>query len=262
MPGVALISIFKFLSLAGSGATALRLSINGLYRQYRIFFTYIVFRLANGIWPIFLDTQSRLYMRFWVVTEPIVLILNVLMVLELYRLILNRYPGIYSLSRTFLYVGVPLSVTVSAITLLPKITPQSSQHSRILPYYFAAERGIDLSLAIFILLILVFMAVFRVPLSRNVRIHAGVFSVYFLAGSMALLTRTLFGLRVGDLVNLLLTGTSCGCILAWFFLLDPRGESLPAPASPAEPAKEERILVHLDALNRTLSRASRQISAN
>ena len=263
MPGVALISVFKYLSLAGSGAAALKLGANGLYRHYRIFFAYLLFRVPNGIWPILLGTESRWYERCWVFTEPVVLLFNVLMVSELYRLILDKYPGIYSLGRTFLYVGVPLSVTISAITLLPKITRQTSQHSQVLPYYFAAERGIDLSLAIFILLILVFLAVFRVPLARNVRIHAAVFSVYFLAGSMALLVRTLFGLRVGDLVNLLLTGASCGCILAWLFLLNPRGESLPAKEAISTGAlKEERILVHLDALNRTLSRASRQISAN
>jgi hypothetical protein len=45
-------------------------------------------------------------------------------------------------------------------------------------------------------------------------------------------------------------------------LLSPKGESLPSPVPALSPAGEEqRILVHLEALNRTLLNASRKVAA-
>jgi len=257
MPGIALVSILKAIALLGSGLTAVRLFHNGLYRRYRVFFAYVIFRVPNGIWPFFLDTRSAQYLHFWIFTEAVLWVFYILLGLELYRLVLEKYKGIYTLGRGFLYVGVIVAVSVAVATLIPKINPQTPQRSLILPYFFAVERGIDLSLMIFIVLLLGFLAVFHVPLSRNVRIHAAVYSVYFLSNTVVFLLRSLFGLHLGDQVNMVLMATSSACIVAWLFLLNPEGESLLPPRPSASPLEEERILVHLDALNRTLMRAAR-----
>ena len=47
-------------------------------------------------------------------------------------------------------------------------------------YVLATERGIETALAIFIILMLCFLSFFPVKLSRNVRVHALVFSIFFL----------------------------------------------------------------------------------
>ena len=208
-----------------------------------------------------MDSKTSVYVLWWAITGAIVWVFYVLLVFELYRLVLDEYKGIYTLGRRFMYLGVAVSITISALSLIPKINPQTPQRSRILPYFLAAERGIDFSLAIFILLILLFLAVFRVPLARNVKIHAAVYSVYFLSNTLVFLLRSVFGLRMINQVDLLLMATSSGCLIAWLFLLSPKGETLPSPV-PAGPAGEEqRILVHLEALNRTLLNASRKVAA-
>lgn len=259
---VELVSILKAVSLLGSALTALRLFNNGLYLRYRIFFAYVVFRVPNGTWPFFLDNKSNNYLLWWMITEAVLWVFYVLLVSELYRLVLDKYQGIYTLGRRFMYFGVVLAVAMSGLSLIPKINPQLPQRSRILGYFVAAERGIDFSLAIFILLILLFMAIFRLPLARNVRIHAAVYSVYFLSNTLVFLLRNLFGLRMHDQVNLLLMAASCGCLVLWLLLLSPKGESLPSPVPALSPAGEEqRILVHLEALNRTLLNASRKVAA-
>jgi hypothetical protein len=258
MLSVTLVSILKLLSLIGSALTAAKLFQNGLYRRYPVLFAYVIFRVPNGTWAFFVDPKTSAYQQWWVVTGAIVWVFYVLLIFELYRLVLEKYKGIYTLGRRFMYLGVAVAVAISALSLLPKINPQTPQRSRILPYFIAAERGIDFSLAIFILLILLFLAVFRVPLARNVRIHATVYSVFFLSNTLVFLLRTVFGLRMKDEVDLLLMATSSGCLIAWLFLLSPKGETLPAPVRAAGPGEEQRILVHLEALNQTLLTASKK----
>jgi hypothetical protein len=261
MLSVTLVSILTIVSLLGSALTAAKLFHSGLYRCYPVFFAYIVFGVPNGIWPFFVDSRTTAYLLWWTVTGAISWVFYVLLVLELYRLVLDKYKGIYTLGRRFMYLGVAVAVTISALSLIPKINPQTPQRSRILPYFNAAERGIDLSLAIFILLLLLFLAVFSVPLARNVRIHAAVYSVFFISNTLVFLLRSRFGLRMQNQVDLLLTATFCGCLIAWLFLLSPKGETVPTPVRAVSPGEEQRILVHLEALNRTLLKSSRKVPA-
>lgn len=258
MSSIALVTILKVISIAGSALTAAMLFHNGLYRRYPVFFAYVIFRVPNGIWTFFLNSKTSIYMLWWMVTGVVLWIFYVLLVLELYRLVLEKYKGIYTLGRRFLYFGVVLSVIISALSLIPKINPRTPQRSRILPYFMATERGLDFSLAIFILLLLLFLALLRVSLGRNVRIHAAVYSIYFLSNTMVFLLRTVFGLRMADRADLMLMVPSCGCLIAWMFLLSPKGESVPIPAQ-IRPGDEQRILVHLDALNQSLLKASKQV---
>jgi len=262
MLSVALVSILKFVSLFGSALTAARLFQSGLYRQYPIFFAYVIFRVPNGTWAFFLGPKTNAYLLWWTVTGVLGWVFYLLLVLELYRLVLDKYKGIYTLGRRFVFLSVAVAVTISALSLIPKINPQTPQRSRILPYFLAAERGIDFSLAIFILLLLLFLAVFRVPLARNVQIHAAVYSIYFLSNTFVFLLRSVFGLRLKDQLDVLVMATSCGCLIAWLVLLSPKGESVPVPAGPVSRGEEQRILVHLEALNRTLLKASQGPTAN
>ena len=148
-----------------------------------------------------MDVSSGLYQRVWVLTEPIEVVFYVLMVVELYKLVLEKYKGLYSLGRWALYLSLAISVGISAITLLPRIKPSMAQRSKIMFYVLATERGIHTALAIFIILILGFLSFFPVKLSRNVRVHALVFSIFFLSSTFVLLMRSLFGLRLADEVK-------------------------------------------------------------
>jgi hypothetical protein len=252
MPSVALVSFLKVISLLGPVLIAGKLFRSGLYRRYPVFFAYFLFRVPNAIWPFFLDNNSNIYLHFWIVTEPVFWIFNILLVSELYRLVLEKHKGIYSLGRWFLYLGTGVSVTISALSLIPKIKPEMPQASRIIGYHFAAERGIDFSLAIFILLILLFLAVFHVPLVRNVKVHSAIYSVYFLSNTIGLLLRSIFGLRSKVEVDLLFMAASCGCMIAWLLLLNPKGEEVRSRAPTVDPGAETRLLHHLNSLNRTL----------
>jgi hypothetical protein len=256
MTGVVLVSCLKAVLLLGSVLMVLKLYRTGLYRRYPIFFAFFIFRIPNSIWPLFLAVSSPLYLKVWVLTEPIELGFYVLMVVELYKVVLEKYKGLYSLGRWALYFSLAISVTVSAISLLPRITPSLPQPSKIMFYGMATERGIHTGLAIFIILILCFLSFFPVKLSRNVRVHALVFSIFFLSSTFMLLMRSLFGLRMADELNTVLMGITAASVVAWLALLRTAGEdSRSAPVLYGQ-EHESRLLAHLDSLNAVLLRAS------
>jgi hypothetical protein len=178
------------------------------------------------------------------------------MVRELYHLILRKYRGIFTLGRWAMYVSVVVAVLTSTISLLPKITPAMPQSSRMMGYILAVERGVDLSLALFILVMLGFLTLYPIPLPRNVMVHAVVYSVFFLSNTLGVLLRVILGMRLKDEVNIFLMGISTVCILAWFLLLNAKGEEVRVNLPWISSEQEQRLLEQLDALNATLLKAS------
>jgi hypothetical protein len=256
MTGAALVSCLKAVSLLGSLLMVLHLYRTRLYRHYPIFFAFFIFRVPNSIWPFFLEVSSNLYQQVWILTEPIEFGFYVLMVVELYKLVLEKYKGLYTLGRWALSFSLALSVTISAISLLPRINPSMPQRSKIMFYVLATERGIQTGLAIFIILILCFLSLFPVKLSRNVRMHALVFSIFFLSNTFVVLMRSLFGLRMAHEVNTLLLGITAMSVVAWLSLLRVAGEDSNPEGTPLGADHESRLLIHLDSLNAALLRTS------
>jgi hypothetical protein len=254
MTSAALVSSLKAVLLLGSALMVLKLYCSGLYHRYPIFFAFFIFRIPNTIWPFFLETSSPLYQKVWVLTEPIEFGFYVLMVVELYKLVLEKYKGLYSLGRWALYLSLVISVSISAITLVPRIKPTMPQRSRIMFYVIATERGIQTGLALFIILILCFLSLFPVRLSRNVRVHALVFSIFFLSTTFVLLMSSLFGMHLLDVVNISLMGVTAASLVAWLTLL--RAEEEDPVRAPFKPEHESRLLAHLDSLNTALLRTS------
>jgi hypothetical protein len=256
MTSAVLVSGLRAVLLLGSVLMVLKLYSTGLYRHYPIFFAFFIFRIPNSIWPLFLDVSSNLYLHVWVLTDPIGLGFYVLMVVELYKLVLEKYKGLYSLGRWALYVSLAISLSISAISLLPRIKPRMPQSSKIMAYVLATDRGIDTALAIFIVLILCFLSFFPVKLSRNVRMHALIFSIFFLSNTFVLLMRNLFGMRLGNEINTLLMAITAASVVAWLTLLRTAGEDARLAPVPIGQQHESRLLAHLDTLNAALLRAS------
>jgi hypothetical protein len=258
MTSAALGSFLQVLSLLLSVAMAAKLFTTGLYQRYRVFFFYFLFRVLNTSSPLLFDTNSDTYAYIWAWSEPFVLLFYILVVIELYRLVLERYPGLYTAGRWAMYASVAISVTISVLSLLPKLTPATPQHTRKLAYFFVTERGVDTALAVFIILLLLFLSRYPIKLSRNARVHAVIYCVFFLSNTLGLLMRGLFGMRVADTVNTAFTMINVGSVLAWLILLSPAGEEVHAPQKRVASDHERRLLTQLDTLNATLLRVSRQ----
>jgi hypothetical protein len=257
MPVATLAHLIQVVSFFGSVLVAFRLYTSGLYRQYPVFFAYFLFRIPDSIWPLLLSSRSNTYFYLWIATEPFTWIFQVLVVLELYRLILSKHRGLYTLGRWAMYVGVGVSVVLSILSLIPKFTPSIPQRSRVMGYYLGAERGVTLGLAIFLVVMIFFLSRYPVPMSRNLMVHAGVFSIFFFSNYLAWLLRSVFGITVNVQVSLSVSAISAVCTFAWFFLLTAKGEEVPASLPSFGAEYEQRALEQLNALNATLLKISR-----
>jgi hypothetical protein len=247
--------VLSILSLLGSALTAIKLYHTGLYRNYPIFFTYFIFRVFEGVIPLVLrDVRSPLYQKLWLIDEPIVCLFYVLVVMELSRRVLNLYPGLFAIFRMAMLASVVVSMAVSVASFAVKT--DTTQRSNLMVYFLVGERGLDLAISIFILLLLFVLSRYPITLSRNVRVHAGVFAVYFISNTAAFLLRSVFGLKVNTEVNLALMTVTVAAIGAWLLLLNPKGEEIPVAKTSIRPEHEQRLLTQLDSLNQALLKAS------
>jgi hypothetical protein len=258
-PGAALVKFLELVIVAGCAVTGVKLFLNGLFRRYRALTSYLVFRaFVTGTALLFFDkSSSPEYMKFWILTEPIIWVFYVLNVIELYSLVLEKHRGLYTLGRWFLYAGLSISVVISGLALLPKLNGGTAQVSKVMGYYIAIERGVDFALLIFLLLILLWLTQYPVPLSRNVVIHSLAYSILFLSSSAGLFVRAVFGIQVSTSVSTFFLGIGTACILIWLVFLTPKGEEVRVSLPIFGPEQEQRILSHLEALNNTLLKVSR-----
>ena len=253
-----LIVSLQIVGLLASILTAYHLYRTGLYRRYRFFFWYFLFRIPNTAWPLFFsDTKSDLYFYFWLATEPVTWIFGIAIVLELYRLVLEKHKGLYSLGRWAMFLGLGVSAAVSVISLIPRMTLALTEQSKTMFAYLAVQRGLALGLALFLLFMMGFLVLYTVPLSRNVKVHAKIYTVFFFSKFLIFLLQSLWGLHSYDKLSTWADAVSAICILAWFFLLTPNGEEVLSSHPILNPEHERRLLLQLDALNAALLKSSK-----
>jgi hypothetical protein len=251
MPSQALVLLLQIVTLAGSALTAFKLHRTRLRFRYPVFFWYLVFLAANGTWPLFLSPRADLYEHLWVCTEPISWTFYVLVVRELCGLVLAKHQGLTTLGRWAMYAGIALSVTTTLITLIPRIRPAAPQRTKILGYLLAADRGVTLALAVFLLVMMFLLRGYPVLLSRNVVLHVSLYTIFFISNTLAVVLASMLGHDLYMWVDTGLMVVSVACILSWLFFLTPAGEEERVNLPHFRPELEERILTRLDALNAT-----------
>jgi hypothetical protein len=254
-----------WLWLGSIGFTILlivRLSHTGLWRRYTCFFSLLCASVAQSLIHLPLKPNSREYAWAYLVTQPVIWILYILVVLELYSLVLKSHQGIATLGRWVLLVGSAVAVSLSMLSLvadLPSSAGQSNPLLACLAYYTVIERGLAASLVLFLLIIVAFLAWFPVPLSRNIILYATLYTAYFLGSSMMLLVRNVMGVKLTPVVSACLIGVLDLCLLGWVLLLNPEGEKQTVVLRRRWCSQdEERLVEQLDSLNATLLRATRK----
>lgn len=249
-----LLSTFEATSAVFAALTAFRMYHSGLRRRYPVLFGYLVFFVPYSIWPALSNTASVAYFWFWVVTQPICWLFEFLVVGEFCGLALERYRGLFTLGRWAMYGGVVVAAAISVSSMLPRIPHSITERSRLLFYIYGADRGIHLAMGIFLILMMAMASRYPVPLNRNIVVNAAIFTGLFFSTTLTSLLRTVFDQRVGDAVNLWLTGTGAASLIVWFFILTPKGEELRVSLAHFRPDDEARVLQRLDVINRFVLR--------
>ena len=249
------------LHLILSGVLAARFFQLKLARTYRFFVAYLLFDTLRSILSWSFSPGSLVYRNIWRITQPIIWLLFVLVVLELCSLVFREYRGIQALGRWAIYGSLAASVCLSTITLVPAWM-HSKDPAFSLQRFLMVERGIDFGLVLLLLLILGFLVLFPIQLSRNVIIHSVLYSIFFMSGSMSILLVNVTGSRISIVVSSWLMGISTACLIAWLTLITRAGEvKMMAIRKPLVTASEDRLIEQLANINATLLRASKKHTA-
>ena len=243
-----------------SAALAGRLYRLQLHRQYRYLFAYALFSVFQLTVLMLmphtgLKYRSTIYGVVWVVTEAMLVGIFVLLVVDLYSQILERYPGIASLARRMFSWAALAGIPLSLLTLMLDVGDSSP--SRLLSQFQLLQRGILTCLMFLVLVMVCFLAWFPMRLNRNTVLHATIFFCYFLSKSGLILLLQMAGVEVRAGVSSSLIAISLLCLVAWLLALRPEGEHAEVRVGTRWSEQESRrLLGQLEGLNAALSRVS------
>ncbi len=243
------------VSIVGYVVLLARLRATGLHRIYRWFFLYLVFQLIRAVVMFPVTPRTTLYGWYFVLSEPILWALYILVALELHGLLTRKHPGIAALGRRVLVWALAVALVISLAAMAPDISAGPGKYPW-LTLLNVTERTIVSSLVLFLLLIAGFVAWYPVPLPSNVITHDIVFAAYFLSKNMGLLVRNITGHQVTRTVSAVFQAVACVCLVIWIAALRSKGEEGRVVLRPRfRQEDEERLMSQLDALNATLERA-------
>jgi hypothetical protein len=241
-----------YLNLAAIAVLLLQLFLQRLVASYPFLFAYFLADLAQTILGLWFVTPGA-YLYIYVVGQSLKTVLAVGVVLELYRLTLERHPALAKFGqRAAGYLLVLLGAMAAlGLYLGPPVPPDQRP---LLSYCLTFERTMDSSLVVFLVVLSLFLAWFPVRVRRNAAIYIGGFASYFLARwAMAWATTTWPGFR--SPLNVAQLSFSLVCLLAWIALMRREGETQQVVTGRHwNPEEMERLTGKLSAINARLMR--------
>jgi hypothetical protein len=115
------------------------------------------------------------------------------------------------------------------------------------------------SLVLFLLFILYFLTRYPVALSRNIIVHAIVYTIFFLGVSMTILIRNVIGQDFMRELNHVVLVIGSACYVVWIFFLTKAGEKRIVMLRHSwSPVDEQRLIDQLSTINATLLRTARK----
>jgi hypothetical protein len=242
----------KYLPLIGFALLAGKMLVSGLWRTYRWFSAYLLTESLRIVLGLIIPARSNLYAYLYFVSEPLVWLLSMLAVLEIYGMVLKDRPGITNLGRKAVFVAMALSLVVAA-AMSSSIDQHPEVQYRVLHSFFLLSRFVTASLLLFLLLITAVLVWFPISLNRNTVLHCCLFAVFFLLKVSMFVILTVIGQGAYFTVNDTLLITVTLCTGAWLIWLGPEGETVPVKVGHSWNREEEaRLLAQLDSINRTL----------
>jgi len=242
------------IQAAGAALAAARFVRLGLSRLFPAILSYLVFLAAINLLFGVLDNTTLVYFYSYIVLEPLKCALSIVAVRELFSVIFRNYPGIRTLGRWTIYAAIALALCISFGATLWSGGAQG--RSKIF-YFEMAQRSIVFTLALVTGTILIFLSRYPLRLHRNTIVSSIFFSALFLSDAARLLIDSLAKYLYNDYVDGAESVFTCICLMAWAYLINAEGETVPARIAFSTP-HEEHLLQQLTALNQVMARAGRR----
>jgi len=246
-----------YFNFAGILALIVNLARNGLFRVYPFLFTYLTADAAQTTALLLLRTHKKAYSWTYVLSQPVKIVLAVLVIVELYRVALAQRPALARFGRNT--VGQVLAAAAFlAIPLLMLDTSVPSGQPPVLHRINSFERTMDAGMLVFLIIICIFMAWFPVKMTRNGMLYTTGFVIYFLSRATGLLLTNLAP-HFQDRFDLAMLSVSFGCLLIWLVALRKAGEETTVvTGARRDPATMQRLTRQLDAMNARLAEIARR----
>ena len=248
-----------YLVIALTAAVLVKLSVSGLFRIYKLLFSYLALSFFSSLAALTIPYNTKAYGNFYFSTETIRILLAALVVVEIYSLALENTPALARFLRNTVGYILLAAVIAPAIALFMDNGGTRASYPYLRLYYLF-EQTMNGSIAIFLVLISVFMAWFPVRLRRNVIAYITGFIVWTLTRSAAAhlvnqFPKNFLAIRTISAVQM---GVSVACLLFWMVVFKREGEARTAVVGHLwNRAEAERLTEQLEAINSGLARLRR-----
>jgi hypothetical protein len=249
-----------FLSTGLTAAVVVKLWLSGLARIYQLLFVYLAYDFLSSLAGIFIPQRTVYYGYYYFTAQTLKILIAAFMLMEIYSLALERHPALANFGRS------TVGYLLAAAGLIPLIGVwvDHSASAGTHPYlraYLVFERTMDATMAIFLILISLFMAWFPVRMRRNVIVYVGGFIAWSLSRSahLYIVSHWLTDKKVKLALDIVQLCIAMGCLLFWLLAMRREGELQTAVVGHLwNRAEAERLTEQLDAINEGLERLRRK----
>lgn len=239
---------------------AVKFAWMGLHLRYKAFFCWVCFQAARNAVLELLGEGTVRFFWFWFFTEPILVLTFVITVFELYALALQRFRGIRTVSTRLLTLAIVIASLISVFSILPDLQFNASGGNEWFLLTNVIRRGIYTSLLAFLILLVSFITIFPITLSRNSIVHVALFSTVFLCNAATILAMNFQGPDVVPLVNSVSAVVSIIAFTFWIALITPAGETVERAVRSGVSSDEAAVLLEkLRQVNDTLSASRKRL---
>ena len=214
-----------------------QVSVIAVLVRYRLLRTFKVFGLylaadvlrSSFMWWFGRSAETKQYWVLWLITEPVFLLFQCFLVLELYRLLYAAYPGI----RGFARMLVGLGVVVALIVTFGSINVDVGRIVWRVPNVqgmFITKRVVSSLLGMLVLVTMMFFP--RAPSARKILLHGWLLAGMFLVAAIGFFAIN-FGYRA-ELMGVAFLLVQIVLLALWAF-----GFSRPIPRRDDPPTPEE-----------------------
>jgi len=250
---------FSYLSTLLAILVIARLWREKLQAIYRAFMALLVFDVVATLVTLAIPYHTNWYGRVWMFGEAIKLLLYAAVTLELYDVALRPYPGILRAAQKVIRGSLVIATLLTLFTLQIDLSHIQLWDQKVLPYFFAVQRTFILTLAVFQILVLLFLSWFQIRLSWNARVYSTLYITFFTFKSMAMLSLIMLGRERTKLLSFAVIVVNCACDVGWALMLKESGEDVETRASITGRRTDPLALTaKLEALNDRLSETGKK----
>jgi hypothetical protein len=247
-----------FLTIALTAAVLIKLWASGLIGIYRLLFSYLAFDFLSSVAGLLIPYRTKYYAHYYFSSQTVKIMIAAFMLVEIYSLALERTPALARFGRS------SVGYLLGAAALIPLVELLRNHSAPAHPYlraFLLFEQTMDATMALFLVLISIFMAWFPVRMRRNVIVYVGGFIAWSLSRSAAVHVAAQFtgNTPVIRAINTVQMCIALGCLVLWLVGMRKEGEVRTAVVGHLWNRDEaDRLTEQLDAINEGLERLRRK----